>query len=113
MPIPKKIRDVLGFAPGSAVEFDVDEEGRIFIRKADEKHSRRMPRRDRFDRARGRATITCRTDELMRLLRGDECVAIVDTNVLVDVLEDDPDWVEWSAGRMREIRRSMSWPSIR
>jgi predicted nucleic acid-binding protein len=26
---------------------------------------------------------------------------IVDTNVLVDVLEDDPDWVEWSIGQLR------------
>jgi predicted nucleic acid-binding protein len=26
---------------------------------------------------------------------------IVDTNVLVDVLEDDPDWAEWSIGQLR------------
>ena len=26
---------------------------------------------------------------------------IVDTNVLVDVLEDDPDWAEWSTGQLR------------
>ena len=26
---------------------------------------------------------------------------IVDTNVLVDVLEDDPDWAEWSFGQLR------------
>jgi len=26
---------------------------------------------------------------------------IVDTNVLVDVLEDDPDWAEWSIGKLR------------
>jgi predicted nucleic acid-binding protein len=26
---------------------------------------------------------------------------IVDTNVLVDVLEDDPDWSEWSIGQLR------------
>lgn len=26
---------------------------------------------------------------------------LVDTNVLVDVLEDDPDWVEWSLGQLR------------
>jgi predicted nucleic acid-binding protein len=30
-------------------------------------------------------------------------VVIVDTNVLVDVLEDDPDWAEWSISRMREL----------
>lgn len=32
-------------------------------------------------------------------------MVIVDTNVLVDVLEDDPDWVEWSTGRMREMSK--------
>jgi predicted nucleic acid-binding protein len=32
-------------------------------------------------------------------------VVIVDTNVLVDVLEDDPDWAEWSTGRMRELSK--------
>ena len=26
---------------------------------------------------------------------------IVDTNVLVDVLQDDPDWAEWSIGQLR------------
>jgi predicted nucleic acid-binding protein len=26
---------------------------------------------------------------------------IVDTNVLVDVLEDDPDWANWSIGKLR------------
>jgi antitoxin PrlF len=70
--IPKKIRDVLGLVPGSAVEFDVDEQGRIVICKASEKPQRPIVRRDRFDRARGRATIKWRTEELMRLLRGDE-----------------------------------------
>jgi predicted nucleic acid-binding protein len=32
-------------------------------------------------------------------------VVIIDTNVLVDVLEDDPDWAEWSTGRMRELSK--------
>lgn len=27
---------------------------------------------------------------------------IVDTNVLIDVLENDPDWSDWSVGRLRE-----------
>ncbi|MGH8511076.1 MAG: AbrB/MazE/SpoVT family DNA-binding domain-containing protein [Gammaproteobacteria bacterium] len=48
--IPKKIRDVLGLAPGNAVEFDVDEQGRIVIRKAGEKPIRRTHHRDRFAR---------------------------------------------------------------
>lgn len=32
-------------------------------------------------------------------------MVIVDTNVLVDVLEDEPDWAEWSIGRMRELSK--------
>ncbi len=32
-------------------------------------------------------------------------MVIVDTNVLVDVLEDDPDWVEWSTSRMRDLSK--------
>jgi predicted nucleic acid-binding protein len=28
-------------------------------------------------------------------------VLLVDTNVLVDVVEDDPQWVEWSLGQLR------------
>ncbi|MBA2591286.1 MAG: type II toxin-antitoxin system PrlF family antitoxin [Pseudomonadota bacterium] len=69
--IPKKIRDVLDLAPGTAVDFDV-EQGRIVICKASEKPSRPIRHRDRFDRVRGRATVKWRTEELMRLLRGDE-----------------------------------------
>lgn len=30
---------------------------------------------------------------------------VVDTNVLVDVLEDDPDWAEWSITRMRGLSK--------
>lgn len=26
---------------------------------------------------------------------------LVDTNVLVDVLEDDPEWADWSIGQLR------------
>ena len=33
---------------------------------------------------------------------------IVDTNVLVNVLQDDPDWAEWSIGQLRARRRSTS-----
>lgn len=32
-------------------------------------------------------------------------MVIVDTNVLVDVLEDDPHWADWSVGQMRELSK--------
>lgn len=69
--IPKKIRETLGLEPGSEVDFDVDEQGRIIIRKAGSPAGR-PPGQDRFDRARGRATVKWKTDELMALLRGED-----------------------------------------
>jgi AbrB family looped-hinge helix DNA binding protein len=67
--IPKQIRDALGLAPGSAVDFGVDREGEIVIRKAGAR-IRRKP--DRFEAARGKADIKWRTDDLMALLRGED-----------------------------------------
>jgi hypothetical protein len=32
-------------------------------------------------------------------------MVIVDTNILVDVLQNDPDWADWSIGRMRELAK--------
>lgn len=32
-------------------------------------------------------------------------MVIVDTNILVDVLEDDPEWADWSVGQMRELAK--------
>jgi antitoxin PrlF len=70
--LPKHIRDALGLTPGSGVEFELDAQGRAVLRKAGEKTGESAPGPDRFDRVRGRATVPWRTDELMRLLRGDE-----------------------------------------
>ncbi|MCP4409842.1 MAG: AbrB/MazE/SpoVT family DNA-binding domain-containing protein [Gammaproteobacteria bacterium] len=72
--IPKKIRETMGLGPGSQVDFDVDKQGRIIIRKAREKEMRPPRGRDRFDRVRGRATAKWKTDDSMRLLHGDENV---------------------------------------
>ena len=32
-------------------------------------------------------------------------MVIVDTNVLVDVLQDDPEWADWSTNRMRAMAK--------
>jgi AbrB family looped-hinge helix DNA binding protein len=67
--IPKHIRDALKLTPGSQVEFAVDGE-RVVISKATKRKNGGRP--DRFDRARGKAEIKWRTDDLMALLRGED-----------------------------------------
>lgn len=67
--IPKHIRDALKLAPGSRVEFAVENE-KVVLFKAAKRHN--GAKKDRFDRALGAAEVKWRTDELMALLRGDE-----------------------------------------
>ena len=65
--IPKHIREALGLEAGSRIEFEVDEQGRVVIKPTRPVAASR--RKDRFESARGTATIPWRTDSLMRLLR--------------------------------------------
>ena len=67
--IPKHIRDAMHLKPGSAVEFAVGEAGSVVLKPAP--LAKRPGKRDRFEAARGAATVKWRTDDLMRLLRGD------------------------------------------
>jgi len=67
--IPKQIREALHLAPGSVVDFAVNDAGEIVIHKAESAPTGRV---DRFEAARGRADIPWRTDELMALLRGED-----------------------------------------
>jgi antitoxin PrlF len=66
--IPKHIRDALRLQPGAAVAFSVNADGEVVIQPAGKT---RPQGPDRFDAARGKATVKWRTDELMELLRGD------------------------------------------
>ena len=66
--IPKAVRDDLGIKPGSKVEFELAEDGRIVLRKVGKG---RVPP-SRFERLRGTATAGLTTDEIMALTRGDE-----------------------------------------
>jgi AbrB family looped-hinge helix DNA binding protein len=66
--IPKKVREALGLAPGDGVDFEVNRDGQIVVRKVSPD---RGDKRDRFDAARGKAQVKWRnTDELIALLRG-------------------------------------------
>jgi AbrB family looped-hinge helix DNA binding protein len=64
--IPQKVRQRLGIAPGSEVEFELDDGGARLVRVDDgdgEAIARRM---------RGRATVAMSTEEIMALTRGDD-----------------------------------------
>ena len=64
--IPKQIRDALNMAPGCSVDFAVNGEGEVVIRKTAARTSRKP---DRFEAARGKADVKWHTAELMALLR--------------------------------------------
>lgn len=63
--IPKPVRDLLDIRPGSLVEFERHPDGRIVLRKAEDKGS------SRFERLRGQAGQGLTTDEIMALTRGE------------------------------------------
>jgi antitoxin PrlF len=65
--IPKRVRDYLGIAPGSIVEFEVTPDGRIALVKQGA-----SPGPSRFEKLRGTAPTKLTTDQLMALLRGDD-----------------------------------------
>lgn len=64
--IPKRVRDMLGIVPGSAVNFEVTFDGHVVVSKADDLS--RPP--SRFARLRGTADAGMSTDEIMALTRG-------------------------------------------
>jgi len=63
--IPQKVREQLGIAPGSEVDFELDDRGARLIR-IDPGDGRRLARG-----MRGRATVSMSTAEIMALTRGD------------------------------------------
>ena len=66
--IPRQIRDTLGLKPGMLVEFVVNQDGEMVIRKV-EVFSDRKP--DRFEAVRGKADVIWRSKDLIALLRGE------------------------------------------
>ncbi len=69
--IPKRVRDALGIEPGSRVEFGLEEEGRAFVRPAEE--GRAKKKKDDFDkrleRARAHFKLGMTTDEWLDITR--------------------------------------------
>ena len=64
--IPKRLRDYLGVAPGSEIDFEMTDDGEVVLR------TRETPRKGRFDALLGSAKLGMTTDEIMRLLRGED-----------------------------------------
>jgi antitoxin PrlF len=70
--IPKPIRDALQLRPGMAVQFAVNAAGEVVIQPSRVARAGRRRAADRFDAVRGKADVRWRTDDLMKLLRGDD-----------------------------------------
>lgn len=66
--IPKQIRDALDLAAGCSVDFALNREGDVVLRKVGAQPGRKP---DRFEAARGKADVKWRTGDLMALLRGE------------------------------------------
>jgi antitoxin PrlF len=66
--IPKPIRDALDIHPGSQVDFVMNRDGEIVLRKVGAEKPAPHP----FDRLIGIAGPGMSTDEIMALLRGDD-----------------------------------------
>ncbi len=65
--IPKSVRDLLGIAPGTRVEFKRASDGSVVLTRADDKRPI-----SRFAKLRGHAGKGLTTDAIMALTRGDE-----------------------------------------
>jgi AbrB family looped-hinge helix DNA binding protein len=62
--VPKPVRERLGIVPGSKVEFELAEDGRVVLTKVDAQRPI-----SRFEKLRGIAGPGPTTDEIMALLR--------------------------------------------
>ena len=64
--IPKRVRDLLGIGPGSTIDFERAQDGRIVLVKIEKK-----PKPNRFARLRGHAGKGLSTAEIMAMTRGE------------------------------------------
>ncbi|MEI7871478.1 MAG: AbrB/MazE/SpoVT family DNA-binding domain-containing protein [Alphaproteobacteria bacterium] len=64
--IPKRVRDLLGIGPGSMIDFERAQDGRIVLVKIEKK-----ARPNRFARLRGQAGKGLSTAEIMAMTRGE------------------------------------------
>ncbi|MEK6348879.1 MAG: AbrB/MazE/SpoVT family DNA-binding domain-containing protein [Burkholderia sp.] len=67
--IPKAVRERLGLAPGMEVEFVMDDDGRVTVRRAG---ATEVAPASRFAALRGALDSPLSTDEILALTRGDD-----------------------------------------
>jgi antitoxin PrlF len=65
--VPKKVRDYLGLKPGKPVKFERLKTGEIALKAAS---ATEKPRRSKFAKLRGRATVRMSTEDILALTRG-------------------------------------------
>jgi antitoxin PrlF len=65
--VPKKVRDYLGLKPGTPVTFERLKTGEIALKSA---KTNAKPRKSKFAKLRGRATVRMSTEEILALTRG-------------------------------------------
>ncbi|MEO6025039.1 MAG: AbrB/MazE/SpoVT family DNA-binding domain-containing protein [Burkholderiales bacterium] len=65
--IPKRMRELLGIRPGSAVDFELTPAGEVVLRHDKRKIRQPTPR---FAQLRGVATVKMSTNQIMALTRG-------------------------------------------
>lgn len=65
--IPKRMRELLGIEPGSAVDFELTPAGEVVLRHGKRKVAKTT---HRFAQLRGVATIKMSTNQIMALTRG-------------------------------------------
>lgn len=91
---PKGIRDYLGLKAGSTVTFERRPDGQIVLRPS------KGPREASGERVCSASRTRNCADEHRRDHGTDarllSAMVPVDTNVLLDVFEDDPHWANWS-----------------
>ena len=69
--VPLPIRERSGLVPGSEVEFEIDDEGVVRLRrKGDAEQPRNAALEEAIGRMRGSATAGMSTEEIMALMRG-------------------------------------------
>ena len=69
--VPLPIRERAGLVPGSEVEFEIDDEGAVRLRRmSDGRQPRNAALEEAIGRLRGSATAGMSTEEIMALTRG-------------------------------------------